>query len=343
MKTLQRTPPEDYLDNKFWFNGAEKPPTSLLVGPETLSKKLYHLCKPEDLELAKMLVRRTRIFHDDLAKESLLTEEKFDSVDRAFVMCEEDQQVHFVLVHGLCHGAWCWYKLATLLKSSGHQVTALDLGGCGADSRGLKDVNTLDKYLQPLMDFLSSLPNGEKVVLVGHSFGGFGVTKKVLVAVFLSAYMPNFTSPFSTLVEETFKRTSTDQFLDTSFGFDKGPKNPATSIKFGQEILSAKLYQNCLPEDLELARILVRESNIFCEELVMEGQITKEKFGSVDRVFVICKEDKLMKEDFQKWIIEKSPPKEVKFIQGADHMGMLSRPKEICLCLMEIAYRYSSK
>jgi hypothetical protein len=21
---------------------------------------------------------------------------------------------HFVLVHGLCHGAWCWYKVATL-------------------------------------------------------------------------------------------------------------------------------------------------------------------------------------------------------------------------------------
>jgi hypothetical protein len=31
-----------------------------------------------------------------------------------------------VLVHGLCHGAWCWYKAATALESAGHRVTALE-------------------------------------------------------------------------------------------------------------------------------------------------------------------------------------------------------------------------
>src|SRR4051812_32968285 len=39
---------------------------------------------------------------------------------------------HFVLVHGLCHGAWCWYRLATILQSAGHRVTAPDLAACGA-------------------------------------------------------------------------------------------------------------------------------------------------------------------------------------------------------------------
>ncbi|KAL7240066.1 hypothetical protein ACSBR2_005848 [Camellia fascicularis] len=41
------------------------------------------------------------------------------------------QQIHthFVLVHGACHGAWCWYKLKPLLESHGHKVTApLPLG-----------------------------------------------------------------------------------------------------------------------------------------------------------------------------------------------------------------------
>ncbi|KAF0923473.1 hypothetical protein E2562_006362 [Oryza meyeriana var. granulata] len=33
---------------------------------------------------------------------------------------------HFILVHGLCHGAWCWYKVVTMLCSVGHRVTALD-------------------------------------------------------------------------------------------------------------------------------------------------------------------------------------------------------------------------
>lgn len=35
-----------------------------------------------------------------------------------------EKQGHFVLVHG----AWCWYKVATLLQSAGHRATALDLG-----------------------------------------------------------------------------------------------------------------------------------------------------------------------------------------------------------------------
>ncbi|PRQ47821.1 putative 3-oxolaurate decarboxylase [Rosa chinensis] len=38
---------------------------------------------------------------------------------------------HFVLVHGASHGAWCWYKLATLLTSAGHNVTTLDLPTSG--------------------------------------------------------------------------------------------------------------------------------------------------------------------------------------------------------------------
>ncbi|OVA10518.1 hypothetical protein BVC80_8985g55 [Macleaya cordata] len=41
------------------------------------------------------------------------------------------EKKHLVLVHGACHGAWCWYKLATLLRTAGHRVTALDLGASG--------------------------------------------------------------------------------------------------------------------------------------------------------------------------------------------------------------------
>ena len=41
------------------------------------------------------------------------------------------REMHFVLIHGACHGAWCWYKVATLLKSSGHKVIALDVAASG--------------------------------------------------------------------------------------------------------------------------------------------------------------------------------------------------------------------
>ncbi len=33
----------------------------------------------------------------------------------------------FVLIHGACHGAWCWHKMIPLLVSRGHRVMAPDL------------------------------------------------------------------------------------------------------------------------------------------------------------------------------------------------------------------------
>uniref|UniRef100_A0A3Q7HF98 AB hydrolase-1 domain-containing protein n=1 Tax=Solanum lycopersicum TaxID=4081 RepID=A0A3Q7HF98_SOLLC len=70
------------------------------------------------------------------------------------------------------HGAWSWYKI---IRSSGHNVTALDL------------------------EFMTSLPADEKIVLVCNSIGGLSISKsmetfpgKIAVAVFLSG--PNISA-----------------------------------------------------------------------------------------------------------------------------------------------------
>ena len=68
--------------------------------------------------------------------------------------------------------------------------------------------------------------------------------------------------------------------------------------------------------------------------------LTEEKYGSIDRVFIVCEEDLVMKEDFQRWMIEDSPLKEVNLIRGAGHMVMLSKPRELCQRLLEVAGKY---
>lgn len=116
---------------------------------------------------------------------------------------------HFVLVHGACHGAWCWYKILPLLKLKGHHVTALDLGASGINPKQLSELKSFSDYVQPLMEFISSLPQDESIILVGHSYGGLGLAlamekfpEKISAAVFVTAYMPNFIDPPVTLVEE---------------------------------------------------------------------------------------------------------------------------------------------
>jgi polyneuridine-aldehyde esterase len=114
-------------------------------------------------------------------------------------MSEEKRKQHFVLVHGSCHGAWCWYKVKPLLEAVGHRVTAVDLAASGIDTtRSITDIPTCEQYSEPLTKLLTSLPNDEKVVLVGHSFGGLNLAiamekfpEKISVAVFLTAFMPD--------------------------------------------------------------------------------------------------------------------------------------------------------
>ena len=116
---------------------------------------------------------------------------------------------HFVLVHGLCHGAWCWYKVATALEAAGHRVTALDLAASGAHPERLHEVRSFEDYSRPLLDAVAAAPDGDRLVLVGHSFGGHNLAlamerfpRKVSVAVFISAPMPVPGRPMSTVLEQ---------------------------------------------------------------------------------------------------------------------------------------------
>uniref|UniRef100_I1PV03 AB hydrolase-1 domain-containing protein n=2 Tax=Oryza glaberrima TaxID=4538 RepID=I1PV03_ORYGL len=125
-------------------------------------------------------------------------------------------QHHFVLVHGLCHGAWCWYKAAAALRRAGHRATALDMAASGAHPARVDEVRTFEDYSRPLLDALAALPpaggdgdDEERVVLVGHSQGGFSVAlaaerfpERVAAVVFLTAAMPPVGRPMSATTEE---------------------------------------------------------------------------------------------------------------------------------------------
>ena len=113
---------------------------------------------------------------------------------------------HFVLVHGAGHGAWCWYKLIPMLKSQGHNVTAVDLAASGIDLSRAETILSINEYIKPLMDLMNSLNVDEKVILVAHSFGGLAISKamelfhdKVHMAIFVTALMPGPTFNFTFL------------------------------------------------------------------------------------------------------------------------------------------------
>ncbi|XP_042484671.1 methylesterase 10-like [Macadamia integrifolia] len=255
-----------------------------------------------------------------------------------------DQQKHFVLVHEACHGAWTWYKVVKLLSSFGHKVTALELG------ENMNRIVSISDYLRPLMKFMASLPYKEQVILVGHGYGGLAVSlamekfpKKISVAVFAAAVMPTWRLPIIDVFEEYFMSTPEESLLDCEFSFDHGRENFPTSVILGPDFLSSKMYNCCPSEDTTLASLMVEPTSFFFKDLVNETLLTRERFGSVNSVYIFCSKDEVLTEEFQLWMICNSPTTPaVRVILDSGHMVMLSKPDELSLCLKEIAETYST-
>uniref|UniRef100_A0ACD5XNK4 Uncharacterized protein n=1 Tax=Avena sativa TaxID=4498 RepID=A0ACD5XNK4_AVESA len=260
---------------------------------------------------------------------------------------EGNSRTHMILVHGACHGAWCWFKVAARLRSVGHRVTTLDLAASGVDPRPLREVPTFRDYTKPLLDILESLLPGEKVVLVGHSLGGMNIAlaselfpEKVAAAVFLAAFMPDHTFRPSHVIEKLFEGNSADMMDSEMKPQDPEGKLPP-SLLFGPQITRQKLYQLCSQEDLTLGASLMRVGSLFLEDLQLQQPYSEDRYGSVRKVYIVCKEDLAIVEEYQRWMIQNNPVQEVKELDGADHMAMLSRPDELAQCLADIAEKYA--
>ena len=72
------------------------------------------------------------------------------------------------------------------------------MNASGINLTPIEEVCTFEEYTKPLLDFMTSLPSDQKVVLVGHSFGRMSIAlamekflQKISVGVVLSAFMPD--------------------------------------------------------------------------------------------------------------------------------------------------------
>jgi pimeloyl-ACP methyl ester carboxylesterase len=103
---------------------------------------------------------------------------------------------NFVLVHGSCHGGWCWKKVTPLLNNNGNSVYTPTLTGLGERSHLASRDIELDTHIRDIIQVLE-YEDLDEVVLVGHSYGGLvvgGVSDKVPERikrlVYLDGYIP---------------------------------------------------------------------------------------------------------------------------------------------------------
>lgn len=246
---------------------------------------------------------------------------------------EKNEKSHFVLVHGISNGAWCWYKLSCLLENSGYKVTCLDLKGCGKDLTDPNTILSFHDYNQPLLHFLSSLTDNDQVILVGHSAGGLCLSdaiikfgkKRIKLAIFVAATM--LKSGFATDQDIKDGVPDLSEFGEVNevyeMGFGLGEDCPPTTILIKKELQRKIIYQLSPLEDSTLARMLLRPGPI---QALLKAQFADPvDADDVPRIYIKTTHDNVIKPHQQEAMTKKWPPSDV-YVLESDHSPFFSAP-----------------
>jgi len=102
----------------------------------------------------------------------------------------------FLLVHGAWHGAWCYTRVAKLLRNLGHDVYTPTLTGVGERHHLKGQLINLDTHIHDVVNVILSEDLSD-IVLCGHSYGGMVITgvagrvgQRVKSLVYLDAFVP---------------------------------------------------------------------------------------------------------------------------------------------------------
>ncbi|CAI9109856.1 OLC1v1009775C1 [Oldenlandia corymbosa var. corymbosa] len=257
------------------------------------------------------------------------------------IKLEDLETNHLVLVHGGGFGAWCWYKSIALLEEAGFKVTAIDLTGSGIHSFDTNSITNLSQYVKPLTEFLEKLVEGEKVILVGHDFGGACLShvmelfpSKISKAVFIAAVM--LTSGQSILDMFSQKTDENDLMREAQiFVYANGNGQPPTAIDLDKSLLKELLFNQSPSKDVALASVSMRPIPFL--PVLEKLSLSDAKYGKVRRFYIETPEDNAIPISLQESMINQSPPEKVFRLKGADHSPFFSKPQALHKILMEIA------
>ncbi len=227
----------------------------------------------------------------------------------------------FVLIHGGCHGAWCWYKVVPLLEKQGHTVIAPDLPSHGRDKTPVSSV-TLQSYVDAVCAILDA--QREPVVLVGHSMGGGIITQtaeyrpdKIKTLVYLTALLPANGESMGQVFRHNTASTSASDFVQTA-------DRSASMVREG--VLGNLFYGDCSAEDVALAKLLLTPQAL--APLRTPLQTSAANFGRIPRVFIECLRDQAHSLSFQRSVYETFPGQKV-ISMDTSHSPFFSAPDEL--------------
>ena len=237
----------------------------------------------------------------------------------------------FVLIHGAWHGAWCWERLAPLLRAAGHTVIAPDLPGHGGDTTPWWRV-TLGAYARRARE--SARAGGGRVIAVGHSMGGMVISEAAarepaLFAglIYLCAFAPQPGESLMSLATRD-REAKTRSVMRQGFG--------RTTIEPSRT--GEVFYNTCSASDAAAATARLVPQPL----LPMFQRASKPRGAVPPRAYIACSEDHAIAIALQRSMRERSGIAHVATL-ATDHSPFYSAPAALAATLGELASKLEAQ
>jgi hypothetical protein len=226
--------------------------------------------------------------------------------------------VHFVLVHGAYHGAWCWDSLRHELEADGQTTTAVELP-CDDPDAGV------ERYADEVVASTPKTAGG--VVLVGHSLAGLTIPivagrTRTLMTIYLCALMP--------IPGLSFDAQHAD--FDTGFKPSESPVSlPDGSSSWPERGAVEIFYHDCAPGVAAAAARKLRPQH---------WRITQEvtplrEWPPGPSAYILCADDRAVSRAYSSKAAHELLGVEVIELAGG-HSPFLSRPIELAKRLTQL-------
>lgn len=194
----------------------------------------------------------------------------------------------FLLIHGSCHGAWCWRDVIPALQALGHEARAIDMPSHGEDPTPVSEVT-----LEGCRDAILAASSPDTIIL-GHSWGGYPISAAAEAApdamrglIYLCAYVPM--SGLSMV--DMRKRAARQPLMPAVRRAEDG-----VSMTFDPEQVPQLFYHDCPAEavDYAMARLCPQAIRPQTTPLTVT-----ERFAGVPKAYIRCEGDRAIPPEYQ--------------------------------------------
>ena len=227
----------------------------------------------------------------------------------------------YILIHGAWHANWSWKYVVPLLEKHGHDVINLNLPGHDGQTDRFNNIN-----LETYVDYISKIVGQieDRVILVGHSMAGVIISQlaeripeKIKKLVYVCAFIPENGETLSQTA-----RKSDSLGVSTEMKIDE--KANSVSLKKSSRIIDL-FFDQCDKRDTIEAMALLQNEPF--QPFIDPISISKERFGTVPKLYIGCTLDKAIMLKDQRRMYSAINSEAVMI--DADHSPFFSKPKEL--------------